>query len=125
MRSIKPYIYTPRVQRLFMTMSIWNMLVLGLSILFGLFSTIFMVVAVASDYWEHTDWDEDKLLLVENLNRNASVFSKENAFYKIVMTDTKSKNKSSHEYYLRSLYGGIWRICDYVTGKFTLIGPYI
>ena len=99
------------------------MIVLGLAVLLGLLSTVLMVVSVATDYWEHTDYRLDVLTNLTNLNKNASYFSENDRFYKIVLKDPLSDNVTHREYYLRSSYGGIWRICDYITGKHKYLNP--
>ena len=92
-------------------------LVLILSAFFGGLTSLFMVVALSTDYWENVKYDAEKLRNLPNLV-NGSIFNDEEGFYKIVLAGGTG-NKTT--YVLRNSYGGIWKICDKMTGERTLV----
>ena len=96
-------------------------IVLALSIIFGVIASIMMIVAVSTDYWEITLYDADKLQEVDKVVIERSVLSNENHFYKVVMEDYVNGNKTEKTFYLRDMFGGIWRVCDTIPGKFNCI----
>lgn len=93
--------------------------VICLSISLGLVSTALMVVGVSTDFWELSEFDIDCIKKIKDVNLNNSILSKENGFYYILKRDKTSikVNITYKEYTAFEHYGGIWRICDKITGK--------
>ena len=63
--------------------------VLALAIFFGGLGSLLMIIAAATDNWEESTWDVDKLKQVPNVMLNDSYFNEENQFFKVRSTKTK------------------------------------
>ncbi len=92
--------------------------VLGLSVIFSVISSILMIVAVSTDYWEITTFSTAKLQQLDKIILDKCYLSEANHFFKLVLEHYEG-NTTDKTYYLRDMYGGIWRVCDTVPGKFT------
>ncbi|KAI0220350.1 hypothetical protein LSAT2_028151 [Lamellibrachia satsuma] len=92
---------------------------LPLAVLCGTIASVLMLVAVATDHWELVEYDEQKLRALANVDTNLSLFERENGFYKVVIgvPGDNGDNKTYESHYLRDSHGGIWRVCDHVSGK--------
>ena len=91
-------------------------LVLGMAVCFAALASIMMILAVSTDHWEKTEYDFNKLKALPSLVSNESYLDPGNGFYKLVTTSDQSNGTKTT--YLRATYGGIWRICDQISGKF-------
>ena len=87
-----------------------------LAIVFGALATLFAVVSASTDYWEVIDWDMEALRGHETVVVANSTFSDANGYYE-VLTELRDGSGNTTKSYLRSTYGGIWRICDKVSGN--------
>ena len=90
---------------------------LPLAVLCGTVASVLMLVAVATDHWERVTYDEEKLRNIPHINMNLSLFNSTNGFYKIVINVGYDSNQTLEPHYLRDSHGGIWRVCDHVTGE--------
>ena len=95
----------------------------------GAAASVLMLVAVATDHWEKAEYSIERLKAIANVNVNASYFDVQNGFYKLVETKTELASVSPSNApgnatitvhvsvrYVRANYGGIWKICDRVSG---------
>ena len=78
------------------------------------FGTLFIIIALSTTAWEEVQWNGDQLKQNDNVNRSASYFDNKNGFY-VVVTEQSDGNQTTS--YLRNLIGGIWQICDTISGK--------
>ena len=76
--------------------------------------SLMIVIALSTSAWEEVTWDNSKLKQVSSVNVSESIFDNNNGFYKIITQDNQGNRTTS---YLRNTIGGIWQICDTLTGK--------
>ena len=101
-------------------MSFCIIIILACSIVFGLIASLCMVVAVSTNFWEISTFHEDKILRVTGISVNESRLSPENKFYKVVTTKIDVNGSTIRNTdYLRSTYGGIWQLCDSISGIYS------
>ena len=91
--------------------------VLGLAIFFSVVSSVMVIVAVATDYWEVIDYHKDRLESLP-ISMNYSILLENEGFYQVaVETEDEEGNRGNLTYhYFRDMYGGIWKICDTISG---------
>ena len=91
-------------------------IILGLAIFCGISGSILMIVAVSTDYWEDVTYNNQSLSQLPNIVLAESTFYPEDGFYIIVVEEINENNITKHTFYLRDTYGGIWRMCDRISG---------
>ena len=87
-----------------------------LAIVFAALATLFAIISASTDYWEVIDWNMDALKSHNTVVVSNSTFSETNGYYEVV-TQLGDNSSNATTSYLRSTYGGIWRICDKVSGN--------
>lgn len=101
---------------------------LAMALVTAAVSTIVMIVAIASDSWEHIDYHSAKLSAIAvkddktdyEMVSAISVMNDDEGFYKVVLRPKNAQiiaNSSEQVLYFRSVYGGIWRMCDRIKGE--------
>ena len=76
-----------------------------------------MVIAISTDYWEDIKYKPDMLRTLDNLVLNESTFNDKEGFYVLTLDQKVENNVTRVVFYLRDTYGGIWRMCDRISGK--------
>ena len=89
-------------------------IVLPLAAVFAAFGTLFVIIALSTTAWEEIEWNKNQLRNDASVNQTASYFDSSNGFY-VVVTEQSDGNQTTS--YLRDLVGGIWKICDVISGK--------
>ena len=100
-------------------MSYCVIVILGCAIVFGILASMCMVIAVSTKYWEVSTFSSEKLQEVPGINMTESMFDEENEFFKVVRTNVYENGTTyTMTDLLRSTYGGIWQLCDKISGMY-------
>ena len=82
--------------------------------------SILVVISLSTHAWELVTWNSDRLKQHSTVNEELSYFDDNNGFYIVVTQETDNQggvvNTTS---YLRNLNGGVWNMCDTLSGGCT------